>query len=520
VANQEVYKELKLFLKLIVIGLSIFLFFNSAEAQDLLQKGIEQYRAENYEEALEIFNEAYKISPSTTVSFYLGLTYKQIGEARKAKEFFIKALTEKPKVNDAYVELAQILYQLGELEEAKKWLQEAESQNIMPAKVAFLNGLILMKEGRNKEARESFEKAKNLDKTIAQSADFQISLTYLSEKKIKEAKKSFEALIETSPGTDVADFAKDYLSALDRVIKSYKAWSINFITGYLYDDNVVSKPSGNIGIETVDKISGKRDSAIVNNLKINYRPLLADKLYFSGSYEFYYKNYFHTYEYDMMVHSIELTPGYNFKDGIIIFPLSYHHVWLNEREYMSLFYFRPTLNLQFMPSHIAQLSLGYGKRDILRYIKGFDPDEDRDSKQFLILLSYLYPFKEGKGLFYSRYEYIYDDTEGKNWESDSHRISLGIIYPVLNRVSLNFAGDYTWQNYRNIHTLSGKGINGFPEHQTERKDRILNISAGFGYEISRYLNLNLRYTHTRNDSNFPIYDYRRNLYNFELSFNF
>lgn len=510
------------FIQVILISIfSLLFFFDTTKAQDsLLQKGIEQYRAENYEEALEIFNEVYKTSPSTTVSFYMGLTYKQIGELRKAKEFFIKSLTEKLRINDAYVELAHILYQLDELEEAKRWLKEAEAQQIMPAKVAFINGLILLKEGKNEEARQSFEKAKALDKSFTQVADFQISLTYLSEKKIKEAKKSFEALIETSPGTDIAEFAKDYISAIDRVIKAYKEWSINFSTGYLYDDNVVSKPTGTIGIEAVDKISGERDSAIVNNFKILYRPLLLDRFYFSGSYEFYYKNYFHTYEYDMMIHSIEFTPGYNFKNGIVTFPLSYHHVWLNEREYMSLFYFRPTINLQLIPNHIAQLSLGYGKRDILKYIKGFDPDEDRDSKQFLFLLGYFHPFKDGKGLFYTRYEYIYDDTEGKNWESDSHKISSGIIYPLLDRLTLSLTGDYTWQDYRSIHTLSGRGINGFPPNETKRKDRIYNISAGFGYEVSRFLNLNLRYMHTRNDSNFPIYDYRRNLYSFELSFKF
>lgn len=504
-----------------IIIISIFLFFNYTIAEDsLLKKGIEQYRAENYEEALEIFNEIYKTSPSTTVSFYIGLTYKQIGEPRKAKEFFIKSLIGEPKIIDSYVELIQILYQLDEIDEAKKWLREVEAQQIMSAKISFLNGLIFLKEERYKEAREAFQKAKTIDKNLAQSADFHISLTYLYEKKIDEAKQSFEALVETFPGTDIAEFSKDYLSALDRVIKSYKKWNINFSTGYLYDNNVVSKPTGTIGIETIDKISGKRDSAIVNIFKLIYKPLPLDKFYFYGSYEFYYKNYFHTYEYDMIIQSVELIPGYDFKNGIVIFPLSYYHMWLNERQYMSLFHFRPSVNLKLIPNHIAQFSLGYGKRDILKYEKGLDPDEDRDSNQFLILLGYLYPFKGGKGLFYTKYEYIYDATEGKNWESDSHRISAGIIYPFLERLKINLSSDYTWQNYKNIHTLSGIGINGFPGNETKRKDKISNINVGLNYEISKFYTMNLRYTYTKGASNFPIYDYRRNLYSIEISFNF
>lgn len=180
------------FIQVILISIfSLLFFFDTTKAQDsLLQKGIEQYRSENYEEALEILNEVYKTSPSTTVSFYLGLTYKQIGELRKAKEFFIKSLTEKPRINDAYVELAQILYQLDELEEARRWLKEAEAQQIMPAKVSFINGLILLKEGKNEEARQSFEKAKVLDKSLTQAADLQIAFSYTREKD-KRSRKCF-----------------------------------------------------------------------------------------------------------------------------------------------------------------------------------------------------------------------------------------------------------------------------------------------------------------------------------------
>lgn len=497
----------------------IIILFDLAIAQDsLLNKGIEQYEAENYEEALEILNNAYRNSPSTTVYFYLGLTHKRMGEFKKAKEFFIKSLTETPRINDAYLELAHTLYQLDEFDAAEKWLQEAKEQKIMPAKIAFIEGLILIEKGQFGEARKSFEKAKKLDPNLKQSADFQISLTYLLEKKIKEAKNSFEALIEVAPGTEVSEFAKDYLFAIDGLVKSHKEWNINYSIEYLYDDNVVLKPSGIIGIEAVDKISGKRDNAVVNKFKITYRPSLPEKFYFSGSYEFYYKNYFNTYEYDMMIHSIELNPGYNFKSGIIIFPLSYYHLWLNEREYMSLFYFRPTINFQFLSNHIAQFSLGYGKRDLLKYIRS--TDEDRDSNQFLILIGYIQPFKDDKGVFYTRYEYIYDNTEGKNWDSDSHKLSLGIVYPLFNAFTLNFACDYTWQNYKNINSYSTMSINGFPGKETKRKDNIYNISAGFGYEISKFYKLNLKYIHTRNDSNFPIYDYTRNLYSIELFISF
>lgn len=217
--------------------------------------------------------------------------------------------------------------------------------------------------------------------------------------------------------------------------------------------------------------------------------------------------------------SIILTPGYSFKSGALILPIELSHMWLNERRYMGILSVRPTLNFQISNGNIAQFSAGYAKRDMLKYIKYFDPDEDRDSNLYNLLFGYYHSFSEGRGLLWARYEYLINNTEGKNWESYSHRLSGGVIYPVMEKLKLTASGDYTWQNFKNIHTLSGRGIPGFSDNPAKRKDRVLSLSGGLSYDISKFLKLNINYIYYRADSNFAIYDYQRNLYSFELSFN-
>lgn len=503
------------------IIISLFFIFDFAEANnDLLKRGIDYYRSENYEEAINVLEDAYKISPSTIISFYLGLCYKQVGELKKAKEFFVKSIEGKPKVKDAYIELAALLYEIDEIDDSKKWLKEAESLNIMPEKVAFINGLILLKEGKTEEARDYFTKAKSLDDNIKSAADFQISLSYISEKKISKAKQSLQALIETSPNTEIIDFAKNYLAAIDRIIKSQNKLGINFSIGYLYDDNVVSKPTETVGIGAVDNISSKRDDATVADFKISYKTLLSDSFYLSGSYGIYFRNYLDKNDYDMVINSFELTPGYVFKNSVVTFPLTYSHILLDDKAYMKLFYFRPGISLQIIPDNIVQFSLGYINRNLLKYIKDSDPDEDRDSDQFLISIGYIYSFKGGKGLFNTRYEYLYDDTDGKNWESDLHRISSGITYRLLDRLTFGLSGDYAWQNYKNIHTLSGVGVNGFPSDKKKRMDRIYSIYWEMIYELSKSVSISFKHTRIRNSSIFPIYYYKRNISIVEMSYRF
>ncbi|MEN2985936.1 MAG: tetratricopeptide repeat protein [Thermodesulfovibrionaceae bacterium] len=492
------------------------LSFASASADELFQRGIEQYKQENYEEALEIFEEIYKRRPSTLVSFYLGLTYKQLLNYNKAKEYFYKSLTDTPKINDAYIEIAEVLYFLGEIEEAMQWLNEAEKEFIMPSKVYFLKGLVFLKLGKLESARKAFERAKSIDPALTQAADLQIAIIYSAERKIKEAMKTLEGLIKVEPKSDIAEFASDYLTALKT---AFKEWSITISLAYLYDDNVVSKPTTIIGVSAVDEISGKRDSAQVTNLKVSYRPLLSGEFLLTGDLNIYTKTYFSSYKFDTTVGTITFIPGFNIKKGFITLPVSYSHMWLNEREYMSLFSLTPTLSLQIIQDNIMQLSVGYSKREMLKYMKDADPDEDRDSNQYSVSVGYFCPFREN-GIFYLRYEYTIDDTQGKNWNSYAHRVSVGLIYPVIKKLSLHIAGEYTHQKYKNINTYTGGSVRGFPDTPTKRKDKLYSLTTGVIFEFSKNIKTTLNYYHLRADSNFPIYDYRRNIYTVELSLTF
>lgn len=44
------------------------------------EQGIQLYREENFEYALELFHQLEKIAPSSVLFYYLGLTYRQTGD--------------------------------------------------------------------------------------------------------------------------------------------------------------------------------------------------------------------------------------------------------------------------------------------------------------------------------------------------------------------------------------------------------------------------------------------------------
>lgn len=495
-------KNCLFFVLLFFLGLTV----NPAAAEDFLEKGIKEYRAENYEEAIDIFKKAKEQQPDSSIAaFYLGLTYKQMGNYREAAKNFRDALTLTLPVNDAYAELIEVLYSLNELQEAKDWIAKAKKENIKPANIAFLEGMVLLKENRNKEAIDAFKKAKELDKSLEQASEFQIAMALAKERRLSEAKDALKAVISVDPATEIASFAKEYEKSIAKVLEMYRPWRFAVGIAYQYDDNVLTKPSS--AITGVD-ITGEKDSGMINTFRIDYSPMMSGQWSFAGQFSFYANTYRTTNTHNVIAPTISLIPGYNFQKGAITLPLSYSHIWLKEREYMSVISVRPILSMILLPGHIGQISAGYTKREMLQ--APISIDEDRDGSVYSISAGYLYPFSERRGMFNLRYEHSKDDANGINWDNTGNRLSIGLMVPLTSKVNLSVAGDMFLQHYENTHTAFG----------VKRRDNTYSGSAGIIWELTRGLNLNLQYSHTRADSNIAVYDYKRNVYMAGIEYSF
>ena len=490
-----------LFLALILLGFVA----QVRAAENLIEKGIAEYHAENYEEAIEALTKAREEQPgSAQVAYYLGLAYKQEGKSAEAVKYLRDAVTLSPAVTEAYRELIESLYYLGELKEAGEWIAKAEQEGADPSRVAFLKGLVLAKEGSNQEAIASFQKAKGLDESLRQSADFQIAVLYAKERRLSEAKESFKAVIAVDPSSEVAAFAREYESRIG-TLERYEAWKFTAGVAYQYDDNVVLKPSAAIpGVI----ITGDKSSAVLGTFRMDYTPILRGPWLLNGRVDFYSDTYFSTHSHDIIAPTITVSPGYMFRNGAVTLPVLFSYIWLHEREYESVFSAKPTLSVMLRPGHIGQLSAGYARREMLQ--PELDPDENRDGDIYSAAAGYIHPFSGDKGVISLRYEFSRDITEGKNWDNTGNRIDLGLLLPLAEEIRLALAGEAYLQDYKDTHSVFG----------VKRRDRTYFGSAGIIWDVIKSVSLNIQYSHTRADSNIAIYEYDRNIYTGGIEYRF
>ena len=494
-----------------------------AEGKATLQQGIDQYQQENYEEAIELFTEVRRQEPaSSQAAFFLGMAYKQVLDYQKAAGHLRDAVTLTPPVKEALVDLIDTLYQIDQLDEAKKWIGTAESAGAAPPRVAFLKGLILAKGNNNQEAVAAFEKSKRLEPTLAQAADFQIGIINIKERKLEKAKARFQAIILQDPLSDLAGFARQYQAMVEE--RLYHERPLHLTVGVMggYDTNIASNPLDSPAAVNVTDAKG---GYLSSNVRLDYAPRLEEPWLFNAQYSAastVYSKFTHSH--DSLANSFSVAPGYNFGRFALNLNASYTNVLLRTDPYMYLDPERsspgykryldyisvgPAFRYFMNQQHILEVFIGYDKKNYHHQAVNL-PDDERDTVGLREYVSWIWLFKENSFLNL-RYDFAREYADGRKWDNNGHRLTLNLSLPVISEemgkrlgpITLQLTGSAYFQRY-------SYQIN-WPPLET-RRDNVYTGSAGLTWRFWKYASLIAQYTRTQSDSNVWMYEYNRDQY--------
>lgn len=504
--------------KKIILLLLIFLLAPSWALSQPPQfsKGMEYYKEGAYEEALENLLKAKEEEPtSSLIAYFLGLTYKQMQDYTKAKAALEEAITLKPPIKEALLELIDVLYNLNELDEAQKYLEMAEREEINPPQVAFIKGLTLLKQRKNLEAIESFKKAKTLDETLTQAANYQIGRAHVAERQYSDAKRVFKEAIVAAPETDLALLTKDTLDAIKRKMWEERPFRNTLTVGHQIDWNVVLNPHDPAFAAVADDY----DNRDVYSLRSEYVPRLNGLFGIRAQYTFYLARQYDLERYNINSHGFTLIPSYDLQNRILgfpamlTFPVSYNHIWVHADSYLRAISMGPELSFMITKSQIGRISGTYQRKEFPQPapMGNFWPDEDRDAHTAIVSFSWSYLFK--KSFLNARYEYWDEETDGTNWSFTGHKIGMAFFTPIsipyIGEIKSYLSAEGFFQKYDNeyIHNLwSSINLTGYPANK-ERRDGIFTLSALFAREIYKNIEFQAQYGYTRDNSNVPVFDF-------------
>ena len=517
-----------------------FIFFAATfcHSQSLFDQGLNEFKAENYEEALPYFLEARSAEKgSARIAYYIGLTYKAMEKYKEAAAYFRDAVTLTPRVDEAFVELVDVLYYTNNNVEAEKWLAVAEKEGVSSARLQLLKGFVLAKAGKRDEAIRAFENAKRLDPGLTQQAELQIAGIYAQQGKFKDAQARLRTTITLDPASDLALYARDYEKIVADRAEREKPWRFSIGMSYKYDTNVITVGEGPM----TDYISRQEDSAINFGFRVGYTAPFSFRTPFSLSayYSMYTDRYFgkmytrsdgsqgNLTEYNNMTNTISVVPGYSFGRYAVSLPLTYTYIslqgvkgnsfynelnWFNQTRYMEGRTVAPTFRFITTPNSFGEVFFSYMRK------KYFDtelhpepPDgEDRSGHKLAGGVGWNYSFKENKGFFTLRYSYAEDKTIGQNWVNTENRFGADVLYPIIGALRTQASAEAAFVNYTYDNTYFGY----------KRRDNIYNFSLALIYGVMKGTDIIVQYNRYINQSNIELYDYTRDVYILGMEYRF
>jgi tetratricopeptide (TPR) repeat protein len=495
-----------------------------------LQEGISQYQQESYEEAIEVLGKARKVDANSSMAaFFLGIAYKQINDLPNAANNLRDAVVLEPKIKEAFVELVDVLYQLDKLDEAKKWLKMAESERILPAKISFLKGLILLKENENEDAITAFEKAKRLDPSFAQAADLQIAMAYMKTGRLSKAKESLKLAITQNPLTDMAGFARQYQDMVENAITTHRPLRVTLSALGGYDTNIISRPKNDSLAAGLDN---ERGGVLQSSLRVDFTPQIEGPWLFDASYTAAsYVNQKHTHSHDSLANSFSVSPGYNFGRVAVNFIASYTNSLLRTdpdisftqdpdssagyKRYMEYYTYGPAVRLLLNQTNIIEFYIGVDKKDYFNQVIT-SLENVRNSTGPRTYLSWIW-FYMPNGFLNLRAEYNEDRADGIFWENRGFRFTGNLSIPLLpeetakrfGSLNLQLTGGVYMQYYLYEQPYQETDLS---TNTAKRRDNTYNGSIGLTWAFWKHGSFICQYSTTGVDSNMPVNSYSRDMY--------
>jgi tetratricopeptide (TPR) repeat protein len=484
--------------------ISLLPFLSLASAGDItesvsseLRHAIEEFRRENYEEAVHELELVKEWGPDASVaSYYLGLSYKEMMEYDKAAKHLKDATTMKPGVKDAFYDLAEMYYRLNDDASAVAALENAERLSVRPGQTAFLRGLILSRKNEHEKAIESFKKASSIDPSMKQSADYRTGLALIKLGKLDEAEKLLSDVVTMDPNSDIAAFAREHVDTIDRRRDALRPYRFYASAGYETDDNVFLKPSDETA---AGGATGEHDTRLYASLRAEYAPRLGGPLGIKAQYSFYANRHSDMDPLDVMSNTFSLIPSYRSKNGTLSLLLSTNLTDVDDEDYMIAHTASPAYLMVLKPGLMLQTGLRYRHKEYIN--PALMDDEDRDVNEYAAFAGIykIFDFLKNDAVANARAEYIREDADGVNWSNEGARASAGLVLPLPYRLRFSASGDLLYQRFDDRHTV----------FLDTREDMTWTAVSAFTFSFCKNADLEFKYTFTRGDSTIAVYDYQR-----------
>ena len=467
----------------------------SQQSEMLYSKGLVPFHAEQYAEALALFEQAVQADPDDVYAlYYRGVTRGRLGDLDRAIEDLRAAVERKPDLREALLELGVALVDADRGAEAIPWLEQAQQAPELDAQASFFLGIAQLRAGEEERADPNFERAAKLDPTLTSAALYYRGVAAYQTARWDDAEQRFRTVVSMSPGSKLGREASDFLASIQgrrgRKFQLYAGLALQ------YDSNVTIAPDDDTLNDEIG-VSDEDDGLVAVTAGASYAPVRTQRVLLNVGYEFFQSFYFDLTDFNLQNHRPSVEVVSRAGDARFGLLARYDYYSLDVHNFLQEVTAHPWLTL--FQAATSRLDVSYR----MRYRDFLDSDFDlRDGINHSPGGRLVFNLGDWTRFASIGYRYDREDPDGSSQSAkafgyDGHEVSAGLSWTFPADVWADTG--YAFRRERYDADSGGRRDN---EHQ---------IVAGLGKQLTDSLLVRCTYFGTINDSNQDVFQYDRHI---------
>jgi tetratricopeptide (TPR) repeat protein len=480
--------------------------FASEDSERLYSRGLVEFHARHYEQALSYFDRAVAADPNDVYArYYRGTTRGRLNQLDGAIEDFRAVIERKPDFDEARLDLGVALVNTGAYAEAVPLLQQAQQAPDLEANASLFLGVALLRLQQLDAARTAFERAAQRDPALGVSARYYLGLLAREQGRWEEADQHLTYVSRTSPSSAMGREATAFLGRPREAVR--KSWQVYGALGFEYDSNVVLAGE-DVGISEED------DGRFTITAGGRYIPWRNENFLVMTGYEFFQSIHFDLTDFNLQDHRPEVQFVARW-DRLRFGLLTRYEYFIRDTDsFLSQATGSPWFSVE--EGSFGRTEVYYRAR--LRDFKGSEFEARDAVNQAPGIRQYLYLGSPDRflsaGYQFDREDPNYDNNDANRFAYDGHEVSLGLGWDLPGEVISRLVYAYRHEQYPEDSLYANSLFDAEPGIVTShegRLDKVHQVMVVLRRPLGSYLQLAAAYLGTFNGSNDSEFDYDRHI---------
>lgn len=494
-----------------------------SESDVFVDRGILAYDARQYREALQAFQEALRLHPeNVNALYYAGLALMGLEQPAAALESLEQAAALAPADLDVAFQVGVAAFNLQRYEQAEAAFRRVQVGQPRRPNLGYYLGFLEYRRQNYREALRLFRANVASDEQFGQLNRFYAGLTLSALGFAGQARAEIEQAIRLQPVSPLTGPAERFREVLGTAAKAQRNYRLNVKAGFFYDDNVAAIPRRNDDLlATAARDQKHRSTGELLYARFEYQPFKAVDWETSLSYGLLQNLYNDLVGFNTQTHSLAATASY--KTALFERPTTlglaalYDYGRLDDRDYYNRYTLAPSATFVWSANHVTQAAAALVAKDYMHEKRLITSSDSRDAVNTLIGLTHFIQSQGGDHYLKFGYQLDYEAAQGNNWSYLGNRFVAGFGLTLPWELKFRYDFDVHFRGYTHKHTFLPVGI---ASPTTRREDVDMYHTAALWREFPGNLTAALEYLRNADESNFPIYDYVRNVVTLSLSWRY